>query len=39
VLGTWSFDEEGDTSLTELSVQTIDGGEFTLDRVIDVADL
>ena len=39
VLGTWSFDEEGDTSLTELSVQTVDGGEFTLDRVIDVADL
>src|SRR4028119_2098092 len=39
VLGTWSFDEEGDTSLTELSVQTVDGGEFTLDRVIDAADL
>ena len=39
VLGTWSFDDEGDTSLTELSVQTVDGGEFTLDRVIDVADL
>ncbi|MDQ3304294.1 MAG: branched-chain amino acid ABC transporter substrate-binding protein [Actinomycetota bacterium] len=38
VLGTWSFDEEGDTSLTELSVQTVDGGEFTLDRVVDVAD-
>ncbi len=39
VLGTWSFDDEGDTSLTELSVQTIEDGEFTLDRVIDVADL
>ncbi|HEV2745045.1 MAG TPA: branched-chain amino acid ABC transporter substrate-binding protein [Rubrobacter sp.] len=38
VLGTWSFDEEGDTSLTELSVQTVEGGEFTLDRVVDVAD-
>jgi branched-chain amino acid transport system substrate-binding protein len=38
VLGTWSFDKEGDTSLTELSVQTVDGGEFTLDRVVDVAD-
>jgi branched-chain amino acid transport system substrate-binding protein len=38
VLGTWSFDDEGDTSLTELSVQTVDGGEFTLDRVIDVAE-
>ncbi len=39
VLGTWSFDEEGDTSLTELSIQTVDGGEFSLDRVVDVADL
>jgi branched-chain amino acid transport system substrate-binding protein len=38
VLGTWSFDEDGDTSLTELSIQTIEGGEFTLDRVIDVAE-
>ena len=38
VLGTWSFDDEGDTSLTELSVQTVEGGEFTLDRVVDVAD-
>jgi branched-chain amino acid transport system substrate-binding protein len=38
VLGTWSFDEDGDTSLTELSVQTVDGGEFKLDRVVDVAD-
>ncbi|MEJ7840719.1 MAG: branched-chain amino acid ABC transporter substrate-binding protein [Rubrobacter sp.] len=39
VLGTWSFDEEGDTSLTELSVQTVDDGEFSLDRIVDVADL
>ena len=39
VLGTWSFDEDGDTSLTELSVQTVDGGEFKLDRIVDVADL
>ena len=39
VLGTWSFDEEGDTSLTELSVQTVEDGEFTLDRIVDVADL
>ena len=38
VLGSWSFDEEGDTSLTELSVQSVDSGEFTLDRVIDVAE-
>ena len=39
VLGTWSFDEDGDTSLTELSVQTVDDGEFKLDRIVDVADL
>jgi branched-chain amino acid transport system substrate-binding protein len=39
VLGTWSFDEDGDTSLTELSVQTVEGGEFTLDRIVDVSDL
>ena len=39
VLGTWSFDEEGDTSLTELSVLTVEDGEFTLDNVLDVADI
>lgn len=39
VLGTWSFDEDGDTSLTELSVQRVEGGEFKLDRVLDVKDL
>ena len=39
VLGTWSFDEEGDTTLTELSVQKVEGGEFKLDRVLDVAEL
>jgi branched-chain amino acid transport system substrate-binding protein len=38
-LGTWSFDEDGDTTLTELSVQRVEGGEFTLDRVLDVAEL
>ena len=38
VLGTWSFDEEGDTTLTELSIQTVEDNEFTLDRVVDVAD-
>jgi branched-chain amino acid transport system substrate-binding protein len=37
VLGTWSFDEEGDTSLTELSVQRVENGEFVLDRTLDVA--
>jgi branched-chain amino acid transport system substrate-binding protein len=38
-LGTWSFDEDGDTTLTELSVQRVENGEFKLDRVLDVADL
>jgi branched-chain amino acid transport system substrate-binding protein len=36
---TWSFDEDGDTTLTKLSVQRVEGGEFQLDRVLDVADL
>jgi branched-chain amino acid transport system substrate-binding protein len=38
-LGTWSFDEDGDTSLSQLSGQRIENGEFTfdLDRAIDVA--
>jgi len=39
VLGTWSFDEDGDTSLTELSIQEIKNGEFTLNRVLNVSDL
>jgi branched-chain amino acid transport system substrate-binding protein len=36
---TWSFDEDGDTTLTKLSVQRVEGGEFTLDRVLDVSEL
>src|SRR5215210_631141 len=39
VLGTWSFDEDGDTSLTELSIQKVENGKFQLDNVLDVADL
>jgi branched-chain amino acid transport system substrate-binding protein len=39
VLGTWSFDNEGDTSLTKLSIQEIEDGEFRLNRVLDVADM
>ena len=35
VLGTWSFDQDGDTTLTELSGQRVQGGEFQFDRVID----
>ena len=38
-LGTWSFDEDGDTTLTELSVQTVEGGEFKLHSVLDVSEL
>jgi len=36
VLGTWSFDENGDTTLTELSGQRVENGEFEFDRVINV---
>ena len=35
----WSFDEDGDTTLTKLSVQKVEGGEFQLDRVVDVSQL
>jgi branched-chain amino acid transport system substrate-binding protein len=36
VLGTWSFDQDGDTTHTELSGQRLQGGEFGFDKVIDV---
>jgi branched-chain amino acid transport system substrate-binding protein len=36
VLGTWSFDKDGDTTLTKFSVERVENGEFVLDRVIDV---
>ena len=39
VLGTWSFDEDGDTTLTELSVQRVENGEFQLTAIVDVAEL
>jgi branched-chain amino acid transport system substrate-binding protein len=39
VLGTWSFDENGDTTLTELSGQRVQNGEFELNRIIDVEEL
>ena len=28
----WSFDEDGDTTLTKLSVQRVEGGEFSRPR-------
>jgi branched-chain amino acid transport system substrate-binding protein len=36
VLGTWSFDENGDTTLTELSGQRVENGKFGFNRTIDV---
>lgn len=34
VLGTWSFNAEGDTSLTDMSGQTVKGGAFVFETVI-----
>jgi len=39
VLGTWSFDEDGDTTLTELSVNKVEDGKFELDRILNVEDV
>jgi branched-chain amino acid transport system substrate-binding protein len=39
VLGTWSFDEDGDTSLTELSVQRVENGLFEYQRTIDAGEM
>jgi branched-chain amino acid transport system substrate-binding protein len=36
VLGTWSFDENGDTTLTELSGNRVQNGEFEFTRVLTV---
>jgi branched-chain amino acid transport system substrate-binding protein len=36
VLGTWSFDQDGDTTLTELSGQKVENGKFEFNRVIDI---
>jgi len=38
VLGTWSFDEAGDTTLTKLSVQSVEGGDWHLERVLDISE-
>jgi branched-chain amino acid transport system substrate-binding protein len=37
VLGTYSIDENGDTSLTDYGVYTIDGGELRFDETIKAA--
>ena len=36
---TWSFDEDGDTTLTKLSVQRVENGEFVYQRTIDAAEM
>jgi branched-chain amino acid transport system substrate-binding protein len=38
VLGTWSFDENGDTTLTQLSGQKVENGDFQFNRIIDVSE-
>jgi hypothetical protein len=35
VLGTWSFDADGDTSNTTMSGLIIKGGEFVFEKVIE----
>jgi branched-chain amino acid transport system substrate-binding protein len=37
VLGTYSIDENGDTSLTDYGVYSIEGGELTFDKTIKAA--
>jgi branched-chain amino acid transport system substrate-binding protein len=37
VLGTYSIDENGDTSLTDYGVYSIKGGELTFDKTIKAA--
>jgi branched-chain amino acid transport system substrate-binding protein len=37
ILGTWSFDADGDTTLTQLSGNRVENGKFEFDRVIDVS--
>ena len=34
VLGTYSIDENGDTSLTDYGLYSVEGGELTFDKVI-----
>ncbi len=37
VLGTWSFDENGDTTLAKIPVKRVEDGEFELDRTLDIS--
>ena len=34
VLGTYSIDENGDTTLTDYGLYTVEGGELTFDKTI-----
>jgi branched-chain amino acid transport system substrate-binding protein len=36
VLGTWSFDEDGDATLTKVSVEKVENGKFEFYRTIDI---
>jgi len=38
VLGTYSIDDNGDTTLTDYGTYTVDGGELVFDRTIQAAD-
>jgi branched-chain amino acid transport system substrate-binding protein len=38
VLGTYDIDENGDTTLTDYGVYTVEGGELTFDRTIKAAE-
>jgi branched-chain amino acid transport system substrate-binding protein len=35
VLGTWSFDEDGDSTLTKVSAQRVENGKIKFYRTID----
>jgi branched-chain amino acid transport system substrate-binding protein len=35
VLGTWSFDANGDTSLTEMTANIVKDGKFTFEKIIE----
>ena len=37
MLGTYSIDENGDTTLTDYGVYTIEDGELTFDKIIKAA--
>jgi branched-chain amino acid transport system substrate-binding protein len=38
LLGRWSFDANGDTTLRRFTDLVVDGGRFRFDRVLDLSD-